>query len=687
MANLVNVNLTVVIAEADKNKAGVVNLYTGDFISGGQSGIVKFDNAQLTLLVDIVASLNYTVSQWELVGPTFSVVGDTEPIRAPTTLSNGDTLTLKLTVSSASPPAAGTPAPITDYGKAVMSNYRKVPTFTSTKSDGTHAISYSVVKDVVSSKGTFAVTYSVSIPFIAANLIRFHNVKSGEEVWQLVTAVVRNPHFEEGRLRYFLAQGGYLWFLLVSNPEIGAQDCRVKLVRYDYVNDIWEVRGSVSFGTLPDTPPAGANPPKYPSFGSVAVGHNGIVYANPVGAVYFPFDDNLEPVFFPLYSSAFIAGKTSWSHIAVLTVPEGFLFLPHGILWDLDTFYDTPVDITLSEDDRLVPVYLEDAPGVVVRTKEYPYSPGSTIKAYYVWGGLDVGLVKGKVGVAPSLAGEQAYPIYLGGSKVGQKWYAFNAYPHWDEATILEYSITKNASNPENRKDWQWTLTYKQFVLPLPFSAPLRNLPSPPPGWGEIWYFSTGSNNHYLYFGRLYERIYRLRVADKRVSIAFAIPYLDFAGNLIPRFLGVEPAQLLFSLNLSDGRVYACHVRSGGRVQIWRQSSPVTPPGAPNIVFPPADVPAPRKFHLVFQPAIDDRPQEFSVEIVVETAWGKQYYTYYSFIHRSLFAVSTDGGNTYSPMTQPIVVSNTNTYVKFSLPQTLPAGSQLTAIVTAYAIE
>jgi len=687
MPSLVNITLTIEsgnIPTTPPHTVGVIDLYTGNFVQGGQTAQVKYDNTNLTLLAQPIADYGFEVSRWEFIAGDFTMTGTSTPVVGASPLPDGATATLKLWRATKPPTPPGTPAPPSMYATQTMSNYAATPQVSTTTEDGLFSISYSVPSRALRRRGNFAISYTVSVPVIPAENLRYQNVKTGEEVWQLLLSEVGNLHFINYRLRYFAARGGYLWFLLVSHDEFSEQDVKVRLVRYDYVTNTWEVRGEVSFGALRDV---AGSPPAYPSFGCVAEGHNGIVYANNVGAVYFPYDDNLEPILIPLFSSTFSPATTEWLQIAVLVVPEGFLFLPHGILWDFDVFYDIPVDMSLSSGDRLIPVYLENTAGVIVRSKEYPYSPASSIKAFYVWGGLEQGLIRGQVGVASHLSGAQPNPIYLGGTQLANQWYAFNAYPHWDESTILIYDIQKSSSNPEDKKQWKWTLQHKLFALPLPFGAPIKHAPLLPPGWGEIWYFSVGANYHYAYFARMFDRIYRLRASDKRLSLAHNIPYLDFQNNIIPRFSGVEPAILLFSFNSDDGRVYACHVRSGGRIQVWRQSSEVTPPLPPTILFPHDDIAVPRQFELIFRPAVDERPQEFSVAFTVTTSWGKQHYTYYSHLHRELFQVSTDAGATYYPMSGAVVVSDENTYIKFTLPFPLPAGSEVTVTVTSYAIE
>lgn len=568
------------------------------------------------------------------------------------------------------------------FGAHSASGYLQLPTIQPTWRSGDYTIRYGVGYDVYKIAGDMKIRYSVGIDYTPVSGYLYQNVRTGEEDWELVFASPTShgahpvkEHLQGYRLRHFHASGNMMYLLAVSEtPPV-----KVKLITINLSNGNVTSSSAVTLGAEGDD----EEKRYYPSFGAVAVGHGGIVYANTHGAVYFPFSGAHEPLLLTFLSSSFPIEKKMWSSVGILVVPEGFLFLPYAILWDMDTYYDYSTNIEVSEGDRLIPVYFNGVAGVVVRSREYSDSGGSsTLKAFYIWGGFNKGLVRAQVGAAEGL---EKVPPYLSGALVNNRWYAFNAAAHPDEATIAEYEL--NAQG--DMENWKFVTSALLKVLPLPFSAPALRAKWKPPAWGELWGFNITANAAYIYFSRVWDRIYRLDVGSKEIRLAHSIPYLDFGGNIIPRFMGGEEAWLMFSYNLEHGRVYCAHLRVGERLQIWRQTNPVTPPPAPTVTFPPPDIQVPRQFDVQFKPHAYTYPQEFSVTIVAETANGASVWHYYSTLHRNLFEVSFDNGVNFAPMLGPVTVTESNdgsVIVKFNIPYPLPASATVTVTVRAIGI-
>lgn len=568
------------------------------------------------------------------------------------------------------------------FGAHSASGYLQLPTIQPTWRSGDYTIRYGVGYDVYKIAGDMKIRYSVGIDYTPVSGYLYQNVRTGEEDWELVfaspTSQGAHPvkeHLQGYRLRHFHASGNMMYLLAVSEtPPV-----KVKLITINLSNGNVTSSSAVTLGAEGDD----EEKRYYPSFGAVAVGHGGIVYANTHGAVYFPFSGAHEPLLLTFLSSSFPIEKKMWSSVGILVVPEGFLFLPYAILWDMDTYYDYSTNIEVSEGDRLIPVYFNGVAGVVVRSREYSDSGGSsTLKAFYIWGGFNKGLVRAQVDAAEGL---EKVPPYLSGALVNNRWYAFNAAAHPDEATIAEYELIAQG----DMENWKFVTSALLKVLPLPFSAPALRARWKPPAWGELWGFNITANATYIYFSRVWDRIYRLDVGSKEIRLAHSIPYLDFGGNIIPRFMGGEEAWLMFSYNLEHGRVYCAHLRAGERLQIWRQTNPVTPPPAPTITFPPPDIQVPRQFDVQFKPHAYTYPQEFSVTIVAETANGASVWHYYSTLHRNLFEVSLDNGLNFAPMQGPVTVTENNdgsVVVKFNIPYPLPASATVTVTVRAIGI-
>ncbi len=265
---------------------------------------------------------------------------------------------------------------------------------------------------------------------------------------------------------------------------------------------------------------------------------------------------------------------------------------------------------------------------------------------------------------------------------MGRDWIAFSAVDHWEESVLVAHRIILDNQNPSDLKKAKLTLSWRGRTLPLPFSSPVRQ-GGVPPGWWEVWLFALKVLNNVVYFGRLWERIYKYDPTTGTVTLAHVFPNIYPDGQMIYS-TEEEVAALFLSLDETSGKLYGCRVVEGGIVQVWRQRYSYTPPPAPTILFPTPDLAVPKKFDVVFQPGNDPRPQEFAVEfLVTRTDTGQRMTLYYdSRIYRSLFFVSTNGGATYNPMTGPITVAdNTNLRVRFMLPVSLPPSVSVTVRV------
>lgn len=653
---------------------------------------VPYNSATETIELYPVPPYGVTFTRWMLsyyesgTGVTQSVFGTSLPISVKGLNINWNAgVTIKFFVKGVKGVARRPSSDVNKLNTYSASRYLQLPAIQPEWRSGDFKIRYAVGYNMYKTSGDFRIRYSVGIDYTPANQFLYQNVRLGEENWELVYASPTSngahpikEHFQDYRLRHFHADGNNMYFLLVSKSA----PVKVKLVSVNISSGNISASAPVTLGAEVDD----EEKAEYPSFGAVAVGHGGIVYANTHGAAYFPFGGTGEPLLLPFLSSMFPVERKKWGAVSVLVVPEGFLFLPYAILWDLDVYYDYATNIDVSDGDRIIPVHFEGVVGVVVRSKEHSTNGGQNIKAFYVWGGFSKGLVQAQVGTAE---GMEELPPYLGGSLVKNKWYAFNASAHPDEATIVEYGLDINAQNPQEIENWKFMVLSALKVLPLPFSSPAARARWKPPAWGEIWGFNTAANAYYLYFSRVWDRIYRLDVESKEIYLAHSIPYLDFGGNLISRFMGGEEAWMMFSYNLEHGRVYCAHLRSGERLQIWRQSQPVTPPPAPTIIFPPTDIQVPRQFDVQFKPHAYDYPQEFSITITAETANGVSVWHYYSTLHRNLFEVSTDNGLNFAPMSGPVTVNTNNdgsVVVKFNIPYPLPPSASVTITVRAIGV-
>lgn len=527
----------------------------------------------------------------------------------------------------------------------------------------------------------YTVRYSAGAEILP--VYNYQNIKVGEETWTRVYASPASDgshpardYLDEVLVRYFKVHEGTAYILVLTRIH----PYTVRMLKLDLDTGDWSVAGEFDISA----PARDIENKVYPEFGSVAEGHGGIVFATTTDAVYFPLQGDGEPLRLPFVSSEYHLAPARWGTRCVLTVPEGFLFLPQGILWDMDTFWNFPTNIDVSDNDRLIPVYFEGVAGVAVRTGEYGTNGASdSLKAFYIWGGMEKGLVKANVGADQKIG--KPYPMYLGGSLVNKQFFAFNAYAQWEESTFLQYILQKDETDPSDMTKWVLKLVWVQPVLPLPFMLP-KNIWKPP-SWGELWGWCTENNSAYIYFPRIWDRIYRIDPTSKEMALAHIVPYLDFSGNSILRRPEEEEAQVLLKYEPNEGRLYVLHLRDGGRIQIWRQSVSFTPPPAPNITFPPNNTEVPRKFEVIFQPFAYSYPQEFAVRFGVSTSSGYMTFEFNSILHRNLFMVSWDGGNTYQEMTGAITVGeNDDVRVRFDLPIYLPQSSTVTVTVFAVGV-
>lgn len=624
-------------------------------------------------------AFNYGFVKWEAYKGTSLLLQSTQPkITIP--LDAGITTVILAIDALPSPPSTPTGLP-----GVTASTYISAPFTQPTKFTETFTTLYNLLEAKVQHfKETFVTRYALGLGFTPT--YQYQNVRVGEEEWTLLYASpTQSGHpalnvLGGFMLRHFLVENNTAFFVLISEDY----PYYLRFASLNLETGEWFVHGEWSLSV----PPREAG--KYPEFGSVATGHGGFVFATTTDAYYFNIATG-EPLRIPLLSSFFNIPPEQWGARCVLVVPEGFLFLPHCILWDLDTFWDFPTNINVSQNDRVLPVYFEGVAAIAVRTGEYGNNPSNSIKDFYVWGGMEKGLVKGKVGVTQAL--QQAgittpYPFYRRGSLLKGKHYAINAYLPLDEAAFVRYTLEKDQNNPGDMTKWTLTLDHVQFALPLPFNPPQALWK--PPGWGEIWGFSTATNTSYLYFPRVWNRIYRLDPETWEVALAHSIPYLDFSGNMSTKFMGDEEGQILLWFNWQDGKMYACHMLSGARIQVWAQTVAITPPPAPDILFPEQGMQVPRQFEVILQPHAHSKPQEFAITFIVDTGAGGQHFAFHSTIHRQHFFISNDSGLTWQQMTGAIMVTEQNEQnirVKFNLPIYLPQSSIVTVRAQAIAVD
>jgi len=574
---------------------------------------------------------------------------------------------------------------ITPPGWITSSNIVSVPVGEFEEVSTTWSFTYETGVPLRSESRTFSFRYLAGIT--TPSVLHYQRYRIPEESWELVyrspTQSGGEPVFSElsnyllnGKIRYFRVLDGVAHFLIVttSHPiSLFVVSVPVDPNRNDY--------GQVSLrGVFPVLADADDESKKeYPTFGAVAEGHGGVVYVTHKDAIYVPFELEGEILRVSLLSEQYQLPRTRWGLKSVLAVPEGFIFVPEGILWDMETFWNFKVEDEGSggDRDRVVPFYTENFIGYMVRTGEYGNNPSENVTRAYVWGGIRKGMVK----IRLETGDNKPLPIYLGGDQLGDEWVAFTATDHWEESVIVAHKIVLDQNNPSDLSKAKLTLSWKGSGLPLPFSSPVRQ-GGVPPGWWETWLFSVKILNKVIYFGRLWDRIYKYDPRTDQVVLAHVFPSILPDGNLV-YLTEEEVASLHLSLDETSGKLYGCRVTEGGYIQIWRQQYSYVPPNPPDILFPTSDLSVPKRFEVIFQPQVDERPQEFAVEFsAVRTDTGQRMTLYYdSRIHRSLFFVSTDGGTSYSPMTGPITVTSSNREnlrVMFTLPVELPPSTSVT---------
>lgn len=420
-------------------------------------------------------------------------------------------------------------------------------------------------------------------------------------------------------------------------------------------------------------------------FGFFTMGHGlfvGIVGNHAFGTVFNETTGEADFLRFAYISEEF--RKANYPYPTILVVPEGFLFLPANILYDLETFHNLP---SLNANAFYLPIYPSHP--VIVR-REAASSGAVTINEAYIWQGISAKFVRMDILPSPTIS-----PVApsLKGDVVNNQWISWGlSGDNFDEHLLYTY---KAYYNPDTRK---WEL----LINRLPYSYfPLSNtgiwsyLPAEP-RWKEIC-LSLTSNGDVLYFNRLWNRVYRVQLSAEGPIKVSRISYWDALLNRQDEKVIENPVIMHVVYDRYNGEVYSIAASippAHPYISISKQDIPYNPPPPPTIVFPPHNWTTSRRPVIIIRPAIHNKPQEFLIrlvpkefvdrhEIAVEEAPG---YEFFSATSRAGWEVSLDGGITWQPMKGPVLRQNfnTNVLVKFNTPAALPESNYYYILVSAY---
>lgn len=420
-------------------------------------------------------------------------------------------------------------------------------------------------------------------------------------------------------------------------------------------------------------------------FGFITYGHGLIVgiIGNQAFGIRFE-DETAEPEFLRFAYITEEFRKVNPKYVSILTVPEGFIFLPVAIYYNLETYHNLP---SLPTNNLLLPIYT-NKPVVVERE----VTRGQvTINRCYVWEGLGTQFAEATIippetypPVAPSLKGDV----------VNNNWVSWGLCGN-DETEHLLFKYT-TIFNPDNN-EWELHITPLPYTYyPLPTVGVWTYLPSNDSRWIELL-LSLASNGEVLYFTRLWHRIYRAQIAaEGPLKVTHALSWDGLLGNFAEK-TPEDPLIPFVSYDKYSGYVYAVFtsiIPSDPIIVIARQRLPYSPPPSPTIVFPYNNWVTSRRPVVILRPAVYAYPQEFLIRFVPKTfidmhgvpVESSPGFEFYSAADRTGWEVSFDGGTTWQPMTQAVVRDRPtiDVLVKFNTPFALPQSDYYYVLVSSY---
>jgi hypothetical protein len=420
-------------------------------------------------------------------------------------------------------------------------------------------------------------------------------------------------------------------------------------------------------------------------FGFFAYGHGLVVGVVGNQAFGIRFGDN-QVSFLRFAYIAEEFRKTNPKYPSILVVPEGFIFLPNNIFYDLETFHNLP-SLSAGGDNILLPIY-PSKPVVVERS----VSEGSVdINRAYIWQGLSARF--GEMNIEPEGDLSPVAPA-LKGDIFGTSWVSWGLSGNdIDEHLLFKYSIYFDSD--QNK----WVLRISQVpytYFPFPSVGVWTYLPSDDPRWKELLLSFTG-NGEVAYFSRVWQRIYRAQMsAEEPLKVTEVYAWDGLAGQF--RLKTPEnPLMPFVAYDRYSGKVYAVFASippADPAIAIFRQTLPYSPPPAPTIVFPYNNWRVSRRPVVILRPAVYSQSQEFLLRFVPkkfvddmnippEQAPG---FEVYSAADRTGWYVSTDGGGTWSPMTGPVLrdEATDDILVRYQAPSALPEGGEYIVLASAY---
>jgi len=455
-------------------------------------------------------------------------------------------------------------------------------------------------------------------------------------------------------LRFAYAYNGKIYLILLPQQANSRLLCRIVVLNaqqtpatVSLISDFWAA-----------FPPNAGD-----AFGSVVVGHGFIAFTRLGDFILF----NIDTHEWESYRAIFLSSqyrrllRPEVRHFPAI-VPEGILLLPLGIFFDLETYYQLPsIDLPTNSDYTM----LEAERLILLQLPRNRHENEATITKAYIWVSPAQGFANINVEAAQNLS---PHAIWGQGDYINSKWIAYGTNKSdLDERLLYLYSYENGKLKIEETGFTQ---------LPLSAVAQIfRYLPSyAKPYWLEM-YFQLVSNGIYIYTVRLWNRIYRLNLADRTYELAAVIPI--WGGDKYQYIHPETPIQTLISYDVVRGQLYAI-ARYGNQnyLTIARQEDyPEQPPAPTNVSVDFGSK------QVTFAPSVWANPQEFIVGIKHQTAGIR--YEIFSWKTRQYWSVSYDGGNTWQSMTGAVLRANAsdNIVVKVNLPQQLLRSTNYTVEV------
>jgi hypothetical protein len=470
--------------------------------------------------------------------------------------------------------------------------------------------------------------------------------------------------------------------LVLLRPTIEVTNLRVSNPLYCRVV-------AINFNTSPPTVTHLQEFPLLPEardkFGFFTYGHGLVVgiVGNQAFGIRFG-DDQTSFLRFAYIAEEF--RKTNPKYPSILVVPEGFIFLPNNIFYDLETFHNLP-SLQAGSDNILLPIY-PSKPVVVERN----VTEGQVdISRAYIWQGLAARFQE--MNIEPEQGITPTAPAFKG-DIFASNWVSWGL----SGRDITEYLLYKySVAFDSDQNKWVLRISKVPYsYFPFPTVGIWTYLPSDDPRWKELTLSFTG-NGEVAYFSRLWNRVYRAQMSAEEPLKVTEVYAWD---GLLGQFQLKTPENPLLPFVAYDryaGKVYAVFTSippADPAIAIFRQTLPYSPPPAPTIVFPYNNWRVSRRPVIILRPAVYAQPQEFllrfvpkkfvdEMEIPPEQAPG---FEVFSAADRTGWYVSTDGGGTWSPMTGPVLRDNTaaDILVRFQSPTALPEGGEYIVLASAY---